>query len=218
MILLKFKKLKFVVILILILVVGCTKVNPAEDIYHHLEKAVSLEAAFEQQQEPLSKAENDEYELYDQILGLADLEEIKVLAVKAEELAVSRKSMIETERDSIDEAFQEFSQITPIIETIENEELLKIANELVAIMDKRYQTYMELYNEYKVAIDLDLELYKLIQKEDLTIDELEAQHEKVNSSYEMVNGFKDQFNQYTIQYNDLKRNFYDLADLEVVYN
>ncbi|QOY34305.1 YkyA family protein [Anaerobacillus isosaccharinicus] len=215
---LKFKKLKFVVILILILVVGCTKVNPAEDIYHHLEKAVSLEAAFEQQQEPLSKAENDEYELYDQILGLADLEEIKVLAVKAEELAVSRKSMIETERDSIDEAFQEFSQITPIIETIENEELLKIANELVAIMDKRYQTYMELYNEYKVAIDLDLELYKLIQKEDLTIDELEAQHEKVNSSYEMVNGFKDQFNQYTIQYNDLKRNFYDLADLEVVYN
>lgn len=215
---LKFKKLKFVVILILILVVGCTKVNPAEDIYHHLEKAVSLEAAFEQQQEPLSKAENDEYELYDQILGLADLEEIKVLAVKAEELAVSRKSMIETERDSIDEAFQEFSQITPIIETIENEELLKIANELVAIMDKRYQTYMELYNEYKIAIDLDLELYKLIQKEDLTIDELEAQHEKVNSSYEMVNGFKDQFNQYTIQYNDLKRNFYDLADLEVVYN
>lgn len=215
---LKFKKLKFAVILILILVVGCTKVNPAEDIYHHLEKAVSLEAAFEQQQEPLSKAENDEYELYDQILGLADLEEIKVLAAKAEELAVSRKSMIETERDSIDEAFQEFSQITPIIETIENEELLKIANELVAIMDKRYKTYMELYNEYKIAIDLDLELYQLIQKEDLTIDELEAQHEKVNSSYEMVNGFKDQFNQYTIQYNDLKRNFYDLADLEVVYN
>lgn len=215
---LKFKKLKFAVILILILVVGCTKVNPAEDIYHHLEKAVSLEAAFEQQQEPLSKAENDEYELYDQILGLADLEEIKVLAAKAEELAVSRKSMIETERDSIDDAFQEFLQITPIIEKIEKEELLKIANELVAIMDKRYQTYMELYNEYKIAIDLDLELYQLIQKEDLTIDELEAQHEKVNSSYEIVNGFKDQFNQYTIQYNDLKRNFYDLADLEVVYN
>lgn len=214
----KFKKLKFAVILILLLVVGCTKANPAEDIYHHLEKAVSLEATFEQQQEPLSKAENDEYELYDQILGLADLEEIKVLATKAEELAVSRKSMIERERESIDEAFHEFSQITPIIETIGDEELIKLANELVDIMNRRFQTYLELYNEYKGAIDLDIELYKLIQKEDLTIDELEAQHEKVNSSYEMVNGFKDQFNQYTIQYNDLKRNFYDLAGLEVVYN
>lgn len=215
----KWKKLKFgIVLALLLLLIGCTKANPAEDVYHHLEKAVSLEATFEEQQEPLSKAENDEYELYDQILGLSDLEEIKKLAIQAEELAVSRKSMIEKERASIDEAYNEFSQINVIIETIEDEALKTKANELVTVMDNRYQTYLNLYNEYKGAIDLDLELYNLIQKEDLTIDELETQHDKVNSSYEKVNKYKDQFNQYTIEYNDLKRNFYELAELEVVYN
>ncbi|UTW69136.1 YkyA family protein [Anaerobacillus sp. HL2] len=40
---------------------------------------------------------------------------------------------------------------------------------------------------------------------------------KVNSQYEIVNNLKDQFNQYTIQYNDLKKSFYEIAELEVVY-
>ncbi|MCT8139097.1 YkyA family protein [Anaerobacillus sp. CMMVII] len=182
-----FKKIRLGSILILFLVVvGCTKVNPAEEIYHHLEKAVSLEAPFEEQQEPLSKAENDEYELYDQILGLADLDEIKALATQAEEIAVTRKSMIEKERESIDEAYNEFLLITTILETIEDEDLKKAAEELVTIMENRYETYIELYNEYKFAIELDLELYNLIQKEDLTIDELETQHDKVNASYERL--------------------------------
>ncbi|WP_161568300.1 YkyA family protein [Anaerobacillus alkaliphilus] len=204
-------------LILIFLISGCTKVNPAEDIYHHLEKAVSLEAAFEEQQEPLSKAENEEYELYDEILTLANLEEIQTLANQAEQIALSRKEMIEKEKASIEEAYSEFTQVHPIIETIENEELSRSATELVTVMEKRYKTYTELYNEYRNAIDLDIELYQLVQKEDLTIDELEAQHDKVNSSYEAVNKLKDQFNTYTIKYNELKRSFYELAELEVVY-
>ncbi len=210
--------LGMILIMVLLLISGCSKVNPAEDMYHHLEKAVSLEGVFEEQQEPLSRAESDEYELYDRILTLADLEEIQTLAAEAIDLANSRTEMIEKERASIEEAYQEFTQILPIIETIENIDLLNSANELVSVMEKRFNTYMALYNEYKHAIDLDIELYQLVQKEDLTIDDLEAQHEKVNISYEAVNSLKDQFNTFTIQYNELKRSFYELAELEVVYN
>jgi hypothetical protein len=213
------KKMKSVWILILLVVaVGCTKTNPAEDVYYHLEKAVSLEAIFEEQQEPLSKAEIEEYELYDQILELSDLDEIKALASNAEELANSRDLMIELEKESIDGAYEEYTKIKAIIETFKDEDLKKIANQLVTVMDSRYETYLELYNEYKEAITFDLELYELIQKEDLTIDELEAQHDKVNASYEKVNHYKDMFNEYTIQYNELKREFYDFAELDVVYN
>ncbi|MFN7251013.1 MAG: YkyA family protein [Anaerobacillus sp.] len=213
------KKIKSALILVLLVVaVGCAKTNPAEEVYYHLEKAVSLESTFEEQQEPLSKAEIDEYELYDQILELSDLDEIKTLASNAEELANSRISMIELEKESIDEAYEEYTKIKAVIETFKDEDLKKLANQLVTVMDSRYETYLELYREYKEAITLDLELYQLIQKEDLTIDELEAQHDKVNISYERVNQYKEKFNEYTIQYNELKREFYDFAELDVVYN
>lgn len=201
-----------------VIIAGCTKVNHAEDIYHHLEKAVSLEADFEKQQNPLSKAENEEYEIYDKILGLTEIEEISELALEAEQLAASRKVMIEKERESIQAAYDEFALIQPIIDTIEVDDLRKISEELVEAMDERYQKYLTLHNEYKEAIDLDLQLYELVRKEDLTIEELEEGHEKVNTSYEKINSLKEQFNQFTVQYNDLKRQFYDIGELEVVYN
>ncbi|UTW69135.1 hypothetical protein KHA80_18795 [Anaerobacillus sp. HL2] len=50
----KHMKINFTMILLfVILVSGCAKVDPAEEIYNHLEKAVSLEAVFEKQQKPL---------------------------------------------------------------------------------------------------------------------------------------------------------------------
>lgn len=197
---------------------ACTKVNPAEEIYIHLENAVSLEAEFEAQQQPLSEAEYEEYQLYDEVLTLSDLEEISKLIKKAEELANSRKEMIAKERASIKEAYQEFLLIEPIIETIENEQLLDLAGQLLETMKNRYETYLQLYNEYKNAIALDIELYQLIQNEDLTIDQLEAQHDKVNESYSQVNHYKEKFNEYTVLYNDLKKQFYKVGELTVVYN
>lgn len=201
-----------------VIITGCTKVNPAEDIYHHLEKAVSLEGVFDEQQEPLTKAENEEYEIYDKILRLTEIEEISELALEAKQLAASRNEMIEKERESIQAAYDQFSQIQPIIDTIEVDDLRKISNELVKAMDERYQKYLTLHNEYKEAIDLDLQLYELVGKEDLTIEELEEGHEKVNASYEKINNLKEQFNQFTVQYNDLKRLFYEIGELDVVYN
>lgn len=215
----KRKSIFFLMIAVLLLTVSaCAKVNPAEDIYNHLEKAVSLEAVFEAQQVPLSQAENEEYDLYDEILKLSDLDEISKLVTKAEDLAFSRKGMIEKERESIQEAYDEFLHIKPIVETLENKDLLQVANDLIATMENRFETYNKLYTEYKAAIDLDLELYTLVLKEDLTIEELEAQHDKVNDSYSKVNDLKDKFNEYTLSYNDLKRDFYKLGDLNVVYN
>lgn len=201
-----------------VVIAGCTKVDPAEDIYKHLEKAVSLEAGFEQQQKPLSKAENEEYEVYDKILGLTEIEEISKLALEAKQLADSRKEMIEKERVSIQAAYDEFTLIQPIIDTIEVDDLRKVSEELVVAMDKRYEKYLTLHNEYKEAIDLDLQLYELVRKEDLTIKELEEGHEKVNASYEKINNLKEEFNQFTVQYNDLKRQFYEVGELDVVYN
>ncbi|WNF35617.1 YkyA family protein [Bacillaceae bacterium IKA-2] len=213
------KKISFMMMMIFIVIItGCTKVNPAEDIYHHLEKAVSLEVVFEQQQEPLSKAEIEEYEIYDKILLLTEIEEIIELALEAKQLAALRYEMIEKERESIQSAYDEFSQIEPIIDSIEVDDLRIISDELVEAMDERYEKYMTLHNEYKDAIDLDLQLYELVGKEDLTIEELEVAHEKVNASYEKINNLKEEFNQFTVQYNDLKRQFYEIGELDVVYN
>ncbi len=216
-----FKRKNIYYVMIIVFLLGlsaCTTVNPAEEIYNHLEKAVSLEAGFEAQQAPLSKAENEEYELYDEILKLSELDEINNLVTEVEELALSRKEMIEKEKESIQEAYDEFLHINPIVETIEDEELLTLANELISTMENRFETYNELYNVYKASIDLDLELYSLVKSEDLTIEELEMMHDEVNASYMQVNDLKEKFNEYTLKYNDIKRDFYKLGDLNVSYN
>lgn len=205
---------------LLLVIAGCSaKSNPAEDMYVHLEKAVELENVFAQQQEPLVNDEQKEHELYEEMimLGLSEIEQIKKLANEAIGYANKRQEKMDAEKESLDEAYQEFVQIETFIEEIEQGEVKDKAQEMFDAMDQRYHTYQTLHEKYSQSIELDKELYDMLQDEELLVDQLEEQINTINQAYEEVMGMKDEFNKYTNEYNELKRSFYEVAEIEVTF-
>lgn len=196
---------------------GCGE-KPAETVYQHLEAAVELEAPFEQQQEPLQKAEARENELFEDIIGLGmnDLEQISSLADKALASIDSRVSMIEKEKESIEASYAEFAQIETQFEKVE-EGLSMFLEDLHKAMDERYESYQGLYETYVEATNKDRKLFEMLKRENLTMEELQAQIDLVNESYRDVTEQKEQFNRSTDEYNEKKRSFYEAAELNVRY-
>ncbi|KHF40848.1 YkyA family protein [Halalkalibacter okhensis] len=206
------------VIVMMFFLTGCGE-NPAESVYQHLETAVELELPFEQQQEPLQKAEIRENELFEEIvtLGMNEYEEIVLLAEEALSSINSRESMLLQEKESIEESYQEFLKIEEQLEDIDGEVLI-LLKELQTSMTERYDYYQQLHDRYSEAIQLDKSLFEMLQQEDLTMEELQEQIDKVNDIYEKVVVQKEKFNDSTDTYNELKREFYKKAELNVQYD
>ncbi|WP_158318611.1 YkyA family protein [Halalkalibacter akibai] len=197
---------------------GCGE-RPVETVYHHLEAAVELEIPFEKQQEPMQKAELKENEIFDQIisLGLSDFEEIVSLAEEAIISIESREAMIQKEKQSIDESYNEFLNIKEQVDKINKDELITMLQELEDSMNTRYSNYNELNELYVQTLTEDRTLFELLKKEELTLEDLQDQINIVNELYEKVESKKEDFNTSTDTYNQLKRQFYEMAELNVQY-
>jgi predicted transcriptional regulator len=85
-------------------------------------------------------------------------------------------------------------------------------------MQKRHDAYQNLYKAYDEALTLDAELYEMLQKEDLTEEQLQKQVESINKTYKEVTQANKEFNKYTEQYNKKKKEFYEALGIEVTYN
>ncbi|MEQ6391234.1 YkyA family protein [Bacillaceae bacterium S4-13-58] len=188
-------------------------------IYSYLEEAVTLEEGFKDQQQPLIELEQQEKDLYNQIIdhGMDNFEQIKTLSQEAINLIEKREAKLELEKESIYSAKQEFDKIEVYISDLETDEQIEKANALKIAMENRYNAYIELHDEYARSMELDKELYIMLQKEDIKKEEIEQQIDKVNDSYDLVSELNSRFNTLTTIYNETKRNFYDSTDLIVDY-
>ena len=200
------------------LLTGCGK-SPEEEIYNHLESAVSLEAVFEEQQQPLVELEKKEQDIYEKIikLGMSEFDEIKALSQDAIKVVSERETRIEKEKESIDASKEEFLLTESKVDNLKDEKVRLNAEELMKVMNSRYESYDKLYTYYKDAIALDRELYEMFQKEELTLDQLENQVKKINEMYDNVVKENEKFNELTDTYNKKKKEFYIVADLNVVF-
>jgi chromosome segregation ATPase len=212
------KKKNFALLLILFcLLSGCFGPAPEERIYTILEEVVTLEDSFKEQQQPLLELEKKEADLYNKImdLGMKEFEQVVSLAKEALTSVEERESKIQIEYDSIMSSKDKFNEINEEIEKINDEKLLQSIQELKSTMEDRYKSYEILYEDYKKSISLDKELYSMLQKEDLEMEELETQITKINKSYQTVLEQNNEFNKLTEQYNELKIKFYEEVELNV---
>jgi DNA repair exonuclease SbcCD ATPase subunit len=205
-------------IILLIVLVGCQDdQEQIENIYTHLEETVLLEKKFEDVQQPLLNAEQEEQKLYEEIikLPLEEFEKIQQLSSNATESAVSRQKLIEQESESIEEANKEFNLITQLLKEIKDQAVKEKGTILIEKMEERYQAYQQLYKEYKAGIEADLKLYELFRKEDLSITELENHINDLNEHYNNILTAQNEFNEKTESYNTSKKEFYKASGLEV---
>lgn len=213
------KKTFFPLIFISLILAACGGPSPEEEIYEHLEEAVRLEADFEAQQDEITALEIEEQEIFEQIgdLSLSEMETIQQLAERALAIIEERREKLTIERDSIYASKEEFEKIHDLIQEISAEEVKDKADELYQVMMARYDAYDVLYDAYDRSLKLEKELYILYQDETVTEEVLREQIAKINDTYQEVLDSNDKFNDHTVTYNELKKEFYDLADIQVVY-
>lgn len=214
-------KEKFSVILLIsamvLIFTGCTKEKtPVEKMYDVLEKVVSAEKQFEEQQNPLVTLEKKEKEIYDQIieLGMKEYDQIVKLSDEALLLADKRKEHMEKETSSIKKSEKAFKKAEEIKDKFDDQSLTKLANELYDIMLERYKAHDTLYMEYNEALKNDKELYEMFKNKDLPLEDLETQVNKLNETYKRVYNANEKFNMLTEQYNNKKMAFYKQAGLK----
>lgn len=204
---------------VLIILTACNNESASEKIYTHLEEAVQLEKEFEDQQDLITDLEVKEQEIYSEIidLGMEEYNQIVELADEAIEIIHERKTLIEKEKNSIEASQEEFRKIEPLLEEYEDGKTKDKGKEMFEVMINRYTSYEKLNKEYINSLEKEEKLYELLKDEDLEQDQLTNQINKINDSYQQVLKANDAFNSYTVQYNDLKREFYELAEIEVNY-
>lgn len=200
--------------------VACSGESVEEQMYQHMEESVRLESEFVAQQEPLSELERKEQEIYQEIseLSVEEFDQIKELADLAIESIEQRKELIEAELSSIENSKKEFDKIKPLVEDLDDEELKTAAIDLLDMMEERYQAYLTLHEAYQTSLNYDTELYELLKKEDLEEPEFTEQIEKVNGQYQVIIDSNGAFNDATETFNSMKREFYNLTDLNITYN
>ncbi|WP_018932820.1 YkyA family protein [Gracilibacillus lacisalsi] len=212
------RRLLLIGFLLTLVLVGCSGESVANDMYEHLEETVELERTFVEQQEPFTALEEEEQELYNQIIELTadEMDEITSLSEQAIDTIEERKELLQTELESMQGAEEEFSQVKEYVDELD-EEPKEIAEEMIQTMDQRYEVYQQLNEAYLSSLDQDKILYELFMDEELTEEELREQIDTVNQSYDEVMEINTEFNELTDTYNQLKEDFYKAADLNVVY-
>lgn len=214
------KPLFILIISFIALLSACGGESAEEKIHNHLEKAVSLEADFEEQQGEITKLEKQEQKLYSQIidLGMDEFEKIKELSQKAVKVIDQRKEKIKVEKESIEASKEEFNKIKKPIGNLEEQDVKDKAEAIYKLMNNRYKAYDDLYKAYTKSLELEKELYNMLQKEELEQEDLTAQITSINETYEKVFDANDKFNEDTVAYNDLKKDFYKVAEINVTYD
>src|SRR5699024_1970086 len=129
-----------------------------------------------------------------------------------------RAEKLSLEKESIDQAKEEFLKTESFIAELEDDAAKKKATEMYDKMVERFDVYDKLYQNYEASIKLEKKLYETFQQEDVEQDELKTQLDAINESYEKILKGNDQFNETTEEFNDLKKEFYEAAEIDVVYN
>lgn len=206
------------ILAIVLFLSGCfNQKTTVEKMYVVLEKVVSSEQEFEDQQDPLVSLEKKEKDLYDQIIGLGmkQYDQIVKLSDEAITLADKRKVHMEKETESLKESEKEFAKVTDIKDEFADAALGKLANELYDVMIKRYKAHDVLYKEYAKALKDDKDIYQMFKNKNIPLKDLEAQVTKLNKTYQKVFDANENFNHLTVQYNDKKLQFYKKAGLKL---
>ncbi|WP_026905970.1 YkyA family protein [Paucisalibacillus globulus] len=201
-----------------LLLAGCGN-SPETQIYNHLEAAVQLEDNFQKQQDGITKLEQEEQGLYKEIieLGIEEMDKIQELTNKAIASIEERSEKIKLEKESLDASREEFEKSEDLIKEIKDEEVKEKALSMYEAMINRFEAYETLNKTYNESLTLEKELYEKFLQEALEEEELQAHIEKVNLKYQEVIKANDTFNKLTMDYNELKKSFYETAEINVKY-
>ncbi|MDA7026308.1 YkyA family protein [Bacillus sp. CLL-7-23] len=199
------------------LLTGCMSKDPVQTLHESLEKIVELEKPFRKAQKSLKTLEQAEGKLYKKMikLNMDEFGQMIKLSNQALKQAEKRQGHLNLEKESIEKAKKEFETAQSLVGKIDDQKIKRKAKKLISQMEKRYQAYDQFYKNYQKAIDLDKQLYKLMQNKQLKLQDLEEQLKSINEKYKDVLKQNVAFNDYTTKYNKVRKDFYKNCGFDI---
>lgn len=187
-----------------------------DEIYTYLEETVTIEKSFDEIQTEINVLEQQDDELYNEIIQLEMEEHDKVveLSTEAIELLEQRFDLLEKEKDILTKSKIAFDNIEALLGGLTDEEIVSRADKLFDTMMERYAAYDLVYDVYQGSLLLTKDLYVLFQEEVYDEETMLSLISDINESYDAVLDANEIFNETTILYNGLKKEFYDYLNTE----
>ncbi|PFX65167.1 YkyA family protein, partial [Bacillus toyonensis] len=197
-----YRNLAFITVLSVTLLSGCLGAKPEEKLYEAFESATTKEITLSVNTNKLATLEEQGLELYNQIT-LEGKENNQVVKEKIDQAVTNihdRKKVLEKEKATLENAQNEVKSVDKYIKRLEDKKLQEQAEKVQDMYKKRAESFKKLHDDYGKSLQLEQELYNMLQTKD---EKLKSIHEKVkmlNQSYEQILSNKDRFNTYTNEY------------------
>lgn len=185
---------------------ACTGASTEEQLNGILEATFEEEAEYREVQSELQSREQHEQEIFESIMALTKEQQAEVEEKSQEAIASAdeRLELLETERESMQSAAEQFKEIGQLIEETEDESLKSELQALKEQMDERFMRHSEFTDQYEALIGHQKELYAMVTKEDMDLATLQDKTDEVNEQNDSVQEAVTAFNEETEQFNELK--------------
>lgn len=185
---------------------ACTGASTEEQLNGILEATFEEEAEYREVQSELQSREQHEQEIFESIMALTKEQQAEVEEKSQEAIASAdeRLELLETERESMQSAAEQFKEIGQLIEETEDESLKSDLQALKEQMDERFMRHSEFTDQYEALIGHQKELYAMVAKEDMDLATLQDKTDEVNEQNDSVQEAVTAFNEETEQFNELK--------------
>ncbi|MGG5805766.1 MULTISPECIES: YkyA family protein [Bacillus cereus group] len=212
-----YRKLALITALSVTLLSGCLGQKPEANLYVAFENAAKQEKTMYEDTKKLAELEKQGQELYTQIT-LEGKENNQVVKEKLDQAVTNindREKVLEKEKATLENAQNEVKSVDKYIKKLEDKKLQEQAEKVQDMYKNRAKSFKKLHDDYKNSLQLEQELYKMLQAKDEKLKSIEEKVKTVNQSYEQIHSDQDSFNTYTKEYNQNKLAFYKQANINI---
>lgn len=212
-----YRKLALITALSVTLLSGCLGQKPEANLYVAFENAAKQEKTMYEDTKKLAELEKQGQELYTQIT-LEGKENNQVVKEKLDQAVTNindREKVLEKEKATLENAQNEVKSVDKYIKKLEDKKLQEQAEKVQDMYKNRAKSFKKLHDDYKNSLQLEQELYKMLQAKDEKLKSIEEKVKTVNQSYEQIHSNQDSFNTYTKEYNQNKLAFYKQANINI---
>ncbi|HSI67352.1 MAG TPA: YkyA family protein [Planococcus sp. (in: firmicutes)] len=189
-----------------LLLSACSGSTPEEQLDNVLNDTFEAEGEYRDAQVEMEQLESNEQQIFESIMALTqdEQEQVNDLAQQAIDSVEERMALLETERDSMEEAKTNFSEIDAVIEDTDDPEISADLNALKEKMQERFDAHANFATEYEEMSARQRELYELLQNEETELQTLQAKTVEVNEQNTAVQEAVTAFNEQTEQFNEMR--------------
>ena len=185
---------------------ACSGASTEEQLNEILETTFEEESEYREVQSELQSREQNEQEIFESIMALTKEQQAEVEEKSQEAItsADERLELLETERESMQSAAEEFKGIDQLIEETDDETVKSDLEALREQMAERFTKHGEFTDTYEALIERQKELYAMVAEEDMDLATLQDKTNEVNEQNDLVQEAVTAFNEQTEQFNELK--------------